>query len=82
VINLMGWDESTSDKSRQLQLIPDLDTSEKELVGMVKNDPGISIDQLTLLSGLSPGELAAKILSLEFRGILKTLPGKRYVAVN
>lgn len=82
VINLMGWDESTSNKSRQLQLIPDLDTSERELVGIVKNNPEISIDQLTLLSGLSPGELAAKILSLEFRGVLKTLPGKRYVAIN
>jgi DNA processing protein len=82
VIHLMGWDESTSDKSRQLQLMLDLDTTEKDLVGIVKNSPEISIDQLTLLSGLSNGELASKILSLEFRGILKTLPGKRYVAIN
>jgi DNA processing protein len=82
IINLMGWDESTSDKSRQLKLIPDLDPCDGELVGIVKNNSGIGIDQLTLLSGLPPGELAAKILSLEFRGIIKTLPGKRYVTLN
>lgn len=82
VINLMGWDDTPAIRSRQLQLILDLDTTEKELVSIVKNNPGISIDQLTLLSGLAPGELASKILSLEFQGILKTLPGKRYVTVN
>ena len=82
VIHLMGWDESPATRSQQLQLMLDLDTSEKELVSIVKNTPEINIDQLTLLSGLSPGELATKILSLEFQGILKTLPGKRYVAIN
>ena len=82
VIHLMGWDESPATRSQQLQLMLDLDTSEKELVSIVKNTPEINIDQLTLLSGLSPGELATKLLSLEFQGILKTLPGKRYVAIN
>ena len=31
---------------------------------------------------LTPGELASHILALEFKGIIRTLPGKRYIVLG
>jgi hypothetical protein len=37
------------------------------------------VDALAEAAGKSPGLLAALILELEFKGVLRTLPGKRFV---
>lgn len=81
IANIMRWDEAARPRAVQAQLFPDLDPVEKTLVDLVRASPQIQIDQLTIASRLAPGELASRILALEFRGVLKTLPGKRYVVV-
>jgi DNA processing protein len=78
----LRWDEDSQPKPIQTQLSFDLDPVEKALIDIIRAKPEIQIDQLTLASGLRPGELASQILALEFRGVIKTLPGKRYVVVG
>ena len=48
---------------------------------IVKQQPLIPIDDLVEAIGLPSGELAALILQLEFKGLLRTQPGKRYTTI-
>ena len=88
----MGWDEPAfasgeaaagktgkPRKSMQTQLFHDLSPMESALVGIIRDCPEIPIDQLTRAAQCAPGELASHILALEFKGIIRTLPGKRYI---
>lgn len=79
---VLQWDEKGRKSSQQMQLFFDLDPIERVVMDIIRNAPEIAIDQLSIAAQLSPGDLAARILALEFRGALKTLPGKRYVAVG
>lgn len=75
----MGWDEkSASKKPRQAQLLLDLSEKEQNLVSKIREKPQIGIDDLTWLSGLSGGEVVATLLALEFKNVLRPLPGNRY----
>ncbi|MBL7825227.1 MAG: DNA-protecting protein DprA [Saprospiraceae bacterium] len=80
--SVMRWDEPKVSKRQQTQLMLNLDPTEHALIDTVRNHPEISIDSLSLALNLPPGELASRLLALEFRGALKTLPGKRYVALG
>ncbi|MFN0214717.1 MAG: DNA-processing protein DprA [Saprospiraceae bacterium] len=75
----MQWGEPGKSKPTQTQLFLDLSPSEALLIRIIREKPEIPIDQLTQHSQLSPGELASNILALEFKGIIRTLPGKRYI---
>jgi len=78
----LRWDEADKPRAIQTQLLLDLDPDEALLIDIIRKKPEIQIDQLTILSGFSPGSLASLILTLEFRGVIKTLPGKRYVVLG
>lgn len=77
----LRWDEPVKSRAIQTQLFLDLDPAEKALVDIVRERPEIQIDELGLAAGLGTGALASLILGLEFRGVLRTLPGKRYLVV-
>jgi DNA processing protein len=77
---LMGWKKGP--KLIQPSLFTDLNPQVKQLLEVVRAHPQIQIDDLSFKSGLSGGVLAGHILDLEFRGILKTLPGKRYMLME
>jgi DNA processing protein len=78
----MRWDEAEKQKSVQTQLFPDLNPAETQVLNIIRDQPEIPIDQLTLAARLSPGELASLILELEFKGAIRTLPGKRYMVTS
>jgi len=75
----MQWDDPGKPKGTQAQLFPELNPIETTLVRIIQDKPEIPIDLLTLSAQLAPGELANHILNLEFKGIIRTLPGKRYI---
>ncbi len=57
-----------------------LSVKEKNLAGLIDFEPA-SIDLLSERSTLSQGDFAQSLLNLEIKGIVKSLPGKRYVRV-
>ncbi|MCB0544040.1 MAG: DNA-protecting protein DprA [Lewinellaceae bacterium] len=79
IATVMRWEETGRQTGIQPQLFPDLSPAESQLIAIIRAQPEIPIDQLTLASRLSPGELASLILELEFKGVIRTLPGKRYM---
>lgn len=78
----MQWDEAGQPRAVQTRLFQELSQPESRIVEIIRAKPEIPIDQLTQESAMTPGDLAARILELEFKGLLRTLPGKRYVVLG
>jgi DNA processing protein len=81
IAKTMNWSISGKPRPVQAQLFLELNPTEKSIAELVQKNPEIAIDQLSLAAQLPPGELAAHILALEFKGVIRTLPGKRYSIV-
>jgi DNA processing protein len=80
--DIMAWPEVGKQQAVQMQIPLDLSAAERGVLDIVRQRPEIPVDQLALASQLSPGELASVILGLEFKGLVRTLPGKRYVVTG
>ncbi len=79
VINAMSWKESTNKKiQKQQQLFVELNTDEQQLVDAIKEKNSVTIDDLCLICKLPMSKVSATLLTLEFSGIVKSLPGKMY----
>ncbi|MBL7795173.1 MAG: DNA-protecting protein DprA [Saprospiraceae bacterium] len=78
----LGWDENGRSRSVQPQLFLDLSPAETALIEIIRQRPQVPIDELTPAAGHPPGELARLLLGLEFKGVVRTLPGKRYEIVG
>ncbi len=75
----LGWDETGQQRGRQAQLFLDLQPAESTIIDIIRQYPEIPIDELSAAAHRAPGELASLLLGLEFKGVIRTLPGKRYV---
>lgn len=79
IATALRWDEPGKTRIIQTRLLLDLNPAETDLINIIRQQPEIPIDQLSFVSKLTPGELASTILGLEFKGAIRTLPGKRYI---
>lgn len=77
----MQWNHSNDKKEtgNQLPLLSDLDVPGTILVHLLSKHSVLPIDQLYILSGLEAGTAAKAVLDLELNGIIKLLPGRRYM---
>lgn len=78
---MMGWNQENQPRAIQTQLFPELNAEEKTVYDIIRQQAEIPVDALSLAAGIAPGALASLILHLEFKGLVRTLPGKRYVVV-
>lgn len=79
VAYIMRWVEIDAGKAIQKQLFVDLDDNESKMIALIRDNKEIAIDALTFKMEQSPSEVAAILLSLEFKGMVRSLPGKKYV---
>lgn len=76
---IMGWDSKTPvNQSIQRELFQELSEEEKSLMTLFHPGENIGIDLLISDSGFKSSQVAKILLSLEFKGMIKCLPGKRY----
>lgn len=78
LLKAMNWETATNKKAVQRNLFVELTTSETQLVEVLKTKTEVAVDTLGYLTSLSPGVVSALLLNLEFKGVVKALPGKRY----
>ena len=76
---VMRWTQEDNVKQRQAALFPELNINEKNILNLIGETHQINIDQLAYQAKLGSSEMATLILQLEFKGLIKTLPGKRFV---
>lgn len=76
---ILGWDTQKQIKQPlQKKIIPDLSENEKLVYNLFETDNNLSFDLIRRQTGLSSSETSINLLELEFKGLIKSLPGKVY----
>ena len=74
----MGWEVNNNGSNPQLKLFEDLSSDEEKMVNILKEKGDTSIDMMVNDSQMASGIVASVLLNLEFKGVVKLLPGKVY----
>lgn len=75
---IMGWDDIKVDVKKQRDLFVQLDETQRLVYDLINEVEEISIDRLAIRSALPASKVASTLLTLEFEGLIKSLPGKLY----
>lgn len=80
----LGWEGAKpltgrSLKPSQSQIFETFSEIEQSVVKILQQENELDVDTLSHRSALEAGQLATTLLELEFRGVLRALPGKRYL---
>ncbi|MEQ8325169.1 MAG: DNA-processing protein DprA [Vicingaceae bacterium] len=80
LMRFMGWENRTNSATGSVQtsMFTSLDENEKSLVEYIGLKKECHIDQLALHTNLTISELASTLLTLEFKDILTSIPGRIY----
>jgi DNA processing protein len=80
IAQLLSWDdENRKPQGVQRTIFADLSEGEQLLVELMRAGEEEDLDILSTQSKMSMSELATVLLSLEFKGVVRSLPGKRYL---
>lgn len=79
---IMNWSANISNSPNQSEQQLDLelfDEQERKIISLLQEKKAtMMIDELSRKSSLSPSALASLLLGLEFKNVVKSLPGKMY----
>ena len=78
---VMNWDHCEKKQSVQGLLFPELGEQEKLILSLFEDRNDLDIDYISYSTKLKNSEIASLVLGLEFKGVLKSLPGKRYAKI-
>lgn len=84
LIEALNWDrpvEQVSVKNIPPALPVDVTEEESQVMALLRQVADLHIDDLSWQAQIPMGKLASLLLSLEFRGFVRSLPGKKYSAV-
>jgi DNA processing protein len=88
LIETLNWDqtirpgnESVLKKTSAPALPVDITEEESQVVALLRQAADVHIDELSWKSQIPMGRLASLLLNLEFRGFVRSLPGKKYAVV-
>lgn len=75
----LGWQQQNNKKAQQQKkLFIELTPDQEVLINIIREKETITIDNLSLLAKLPMSKVSAILLTLEFAGAVKSLPGKIY----
>lgn len=79
-IKLMGWDKSSKDNQHvQTELFTELSDEELKIYSLLRQTPeGIHVNELAILSENSYSKITSILLEMEFKGLVKSIPGSIY----
>lgn len=72
------WED---DETKQGQLFVDLNPAEQDIYDFIKKQGGASLDQIFQATNKTLSECSSNLLAMEFKSVVKSLPGKRYVTL-
>ncbi len=82
IIKFMSWQKQTEQPvHRQESMFEFVNDDEKLIYDSIKNATNIHIDELSIQVQMPISKLAVALLNMEFSRQIKTLPGKRYMAL-
>ena len=80
IVYLMNWELNKSQKPKaiQKQMFVDLPEYEKMIYDFLSQENSVTMDELSSKSKLATSVIAVSLLQLEFKGLVKVLPGSSY----
>ncbi len=79
VANALGWEVDKNHNSVQKKIFNEFNNSEEELLyTLLYNNKEMTANELSLASNLPVSKVSANMLSLEFAGMVKSLPGNAF----
>ena len=81
IANACNWDVEHDLAQKQKQLFVQLDEKEQKIFEILADHEQLELDKLHYLSSFKIAELSSILLNLEFQGLIKSLPGKKYMPV-
>ena len=80
ILKAMGWDDESkkTKKPQQKELIIPVNPEEEKVVSTLRDHGNVYIDEICSSSGFGMGKVSSILLTLEFAGLVKSLPGKFY----
>lgn len=76
---IMRWEEMDAARVAQPSLFPDLNEEEMHIIDALRAAKELTIDNLHHAVKKPMSELSGMLLQLEFKGMVRSLPGKKYV---
>jgi len=78
--NLMNWPEDQNKTTAvQQSLFSVLSPEEEKLFECIRQQPGIYIDELCFHTQMTASRVSSLLLTMELAGLVKCLPGKKYM---
>ena len=75
----MGWEPGQATKNRKAPSRPaDLETEDHTILDLLELHGQLHIDELAWRSQIAVNQLASRLLGLEFQGLVRSLPGKKF----
>lgn len=78
LVEFLGWNLKGEKKAKKQIIEPTLEGDEKIVYNLLVQNASLQIDDLAWQSQINLNKLSSVILNLEFAGIIKLLPGKKY----
>ena len=77
IVSELDW-EAKEVKQDVIKELEDLNRDEQEVISAFRSSGEMDIDALGESVGMHPSNLSIHLFSLEMKGLISTLPGKRY----
>jgi DNA processing protein len=74
----LGWEAESSSSSASKSFLPEGLGEEESIVWSIICEQEIHLDELSWRTGIGVNKLASVLLEMEFAGLVKSLPGKKF----
>lgn len=82
LIRIMNWQAEEQNSGQQRALFVDLNLREEKIISVLKTKAELTLDTIGYLSSLTVSEVSSDLLSLEFKGLVRSLPGRRFQLIT
>ena len=82
LLQIRNWQPEEQRPGRQRALFVDLNGREEKIMAVLKTKPELTLDTIGYLSSLPVSEVSSDLLSLEFKGLVRSLPGRRFQLIH
>lgn len=79
---IMRWEEKVTKKAIQPELFEVFSPEEEQILACIRTNDGATIDTIHATCKMNMSQVSSLLLTLEFRGVIRALPGKRYELLN
>ncbi len=78
IINLLGWENNEVQSNKQTQMFVELDSEEQIILDVFNKIKIPLIDEISVETNFPMSKCSSLLFSLEIKGLIKSLPGKRF----